>query len=158
MYSFVLLASIFIHSTLVITSPSFSDGEMMPSKYTCNGINVSPELSITEVPKDAITLVLIMFDADAAGGNFDHWVSFDIIPAGRIMENADPGIKGKNSKGTLGYTGPCAPEGIHHYHFRVYALDSQLNLKEGASRKTIEEVMADHILATGEITGLFGRK
>ena len=158
MYSLLILASLFTESTLIVTSSSFNDGGLIPVVYTCSGNNISPELSITEVPKEAKTLAVIMYDPDAPGGNFDHWVSFDITPAGKIKEDAEPGVKGLNGKGTIGYTGPCPPSGTHHYHFKVYALDSNLNLKEGASRKMVEDAMAGHIIASGVITGLYKKK
>ena len=158
MYSFILFASIIAQSTLVITSSSFNQDAMIPSAYTCDGVNISPELSISEVPKDSKTLVIIMYDPDAPGGNFDHWIVYDIIPGGKINESSSPGTKGINSKGEFGYTGPCPPEGTHHYHFKVYALDTNLNLKEGASRKMVEDVMAGHVLATGELVGLYKKK
>src|SRR3977135_1588700 len=121
MYILIILVSMMTRSTLVITSRSFNDGEMIPSEFTCEGNNTSPELSITEVPRDAKTLVIIMYDPDAPGGNFDHWVSYDIIPAGKIKEGEEPGVRGLNGRGTTGYTGPCPPTGTHHYHFKVYA-------------------------------------
>jgi len=158
MISFIAASAILIQSTLVITSSSFNDGEMIPPTYTCDGKNISPELAVTEVPEGTKTLVVIMVDPDAPGGNMTHWVAFDIIPGGKIKEDAEPGVKGLNGKGTLGYTGPCPSNGIHHYHFTVYALDIILNLKEGASRELVEDAMKDHVLASGDITGIYQRK
>lgn len=158
MYLLFVLISMVAQSTLTITSRSFNEGELIPSEYTCEGSNTSPELSITHVPQDAKTLVLFMFEPDAPGSSFDHWISFDIIPAGKIKEGAEPGVKGTNSNETTGYAGPCPPTGTHSYHFVVYALDTKLNLSEGASRKMVEEAMTGHIMATGKITGLYKKK
>jgi len=153
-----ILTLLFTRSTLVVTSSTFVEGGMIPAAYTCDGKNISPDINVTEIPEGTKRLVLVMEDPDADGGTFDHWLSFDIIPGGKIKENADPGVKGLNGKGSTGYIGPCPSSGIHHYHFKVYALDTPLNLREGAGRKMVEDAMKDHILAEGELIGIYKRK
>jgi len=147
-----------IQATLTVTSPDFQDGKMIPEKFTCEGSNTSPAISITNIPKEAVSMVLIMDDPDAPNGGFDHWVVFNIEPGGNILENSVPGIEGSNGKGEAKYTGPCPPTGEHHYHFKVYALDMMLNLKIGATKKNVLENMTGHIIAWGEIVGLYSKK
>ena len=97
-----------------------------------------------------------MEDPDAPGGTFDHWAVWNISPTDRIKENSRPGTTGKNSKGEYGYTGPCPPSGTHRYYFKVYALDSMLDLgKQDTDKKVIEMALKDHVLAYGELMGLY---
>lgn len=144
-----------ILSTITVTSPDFHGGKLIPEKYSCDGENISPGLTLTNIPKETISLALIMDDPDAPDGDFVHWLLYNIEPGGSIAENSSPGIEGVNSKGKTGYTGPCQPSGTHHYHFKIYALDTRLNLKEGADKSSVLEGMKDHIIATGEIIGLY---
>ncbi len=155
---FIIILTTFIQSTLTITSPDFQEGKMIPEKFTCEGENISPAITITKIPNEAVSMVLIMDDPDAPNGGFDHWVMFNIQPGGSINENTSPGIEGANGKGEPKYTGPCPPTGEHHYHFKVYALDVMLNLKAGVSIKTVMDEMHDHIIATGEIVGLYSKQ
>ncbi|MEO8086020.1 MAG: YbhB/YbcL family Raf kinase inhibitor-like protein [Bacteroidota bacterium] len=153
----IILASLF-QATLTITSPDFQEGKMIPEKFTCEGANISPALTITNIPKEAVSMVLIMDDPDAPNGGFDHWVVFNIEPGGNILENSVPGIPGVNGRGESNYTGPCPPTGEHHYHFKVYALDMMLNLKSGVSKKSVLDNIAGHVIASGEIIGLYSKK
>jgi len=146
-------------ATLRITTNSFQSKANISSKYTCDGNNVNPELHIEGIPKDAKSLVLIVDDPDATMGTWTHWVVFD-IPADSfiIAENSIPGIQGMNDFKITDYRGPCPPSGSHRYFFKVFALDSKLNLKQGASRKSVEQAMKGHVIAQGEIYGLYQRK
>lgn len=141
--------------TLTIESPAFTNNNSIPSKYTCDGTNVNPALTIKDIPVETKSLALIMDDPDAPNGTFDHWLMWDIPVRENIEENSMPGIQGKNSKGENKYTGPCPPSGTHHYHFRIYALGTKLNLSPGTDKSALLKAMEDHILAEGELTGLY---
>ncbi len=144
--------------SLFISSPAFENNGIIPSKFTCDGDDINPEISIDKAPQGTKSLALIMDDPDAPRGTFDHWIVYD-IPVGRIItQNSVPGVQGKNSIGQNNYTGPCPPGGTHHYYFKVYALDTLLELKEGADKTTVEKAMDGHILSSGELIGLYKRK
>ncbi|MEW6468894.1 MAG: YbhB/YbcL family Raf kinase inhibitor-like protein [Bacteroidota bacterium] len=140
---------------LEISSPAFDRGGMIPSKYTCDGINISPPLTIGKIPAEAKSLVLVMQDPDAVSGTFDHWLMWNIPPLEGIEENSAPGVQGKNTAGTNGYTGPCPPSGTHHYYFKIYALDRLLDLEKGAGKSELQEAMKGHIVAWGELMGIY---
>ena len=143
---------------LTITSTAFKQNEMIPTKYTCKGENINPDLSIEGIPKEAKSLVLIMDDPDAPKGTFVHWVMYNIDPKiTEIKENTNPGLSGENSAGQVKYTGPCPPSGIHRYFFKVYALDfANMPQFEISPNKTqIESFMKDHVIAKGELIGRF---
>ncbi|MBI2651735.1 YbhB/YbcL family Raf kinase inhibitor-like protein [Candidatus Woesearchaeota archaeon] len=143
-----------------LTSSAFEHGKEMPSEYTCDGIDISPELHIENVPKNAKSLALIMDDPDAPMGTFVHWVVWNIpIDTKIIKKGAEPkGIEGKTNSGRTGYGGPCPPSGTHRYFFKVYALDMVLTLKEGSTKKDLEAAMQNHIIEKAEIMGTYGRK
>jgi hypothetical protein len=143
-----------------LTSPAFKGRGMIPSKYTCDGENVSPPLNI-EVDKGAKTLVLIVDDPDAPMGVWDHWIVWNISPDTKtIEENSVPqnSIQGTNSAGENNYRGPCPPSGTHRYRFKLYALDKKLNLSSSARKIDVEKEMKGHILAQTELVGLYSRK
>jgi Raf kinase inhibitor-like YbhB/YbcL family protein len=143
-----------------LTSPAFEHNEVIPSEYTCDGSDKSPELNIEGVPQNTVSLVLINDDPDAPVGTWDHWIVFN-IPAKitRIDKGKEPqGIAGKNSWGKTGYGGPCPPSGTHRYIFRLYALDKMLDLKEGSSKAEIMESMQGHILSQIELIGKYQRQ
>jgi Raf kinase inhibitor-like YbhB/YbcL family protein len=138
-----------------ITSPAFDHNTMIPKKYTCQGKDVSPPLAISGIPEGTVSLALINDDPDAPMGTWDHWVIWNIKPVEEILENTAPGIQGRNSGGTNDYGGPCPPSGTHRYFFKLYALDSTLELKEGATKAKLETAMKGHILAQAELIGLY---
>lgn len=152
--------------TIEMTSPAFDAGEPIPGEYTCQGSNLSPSFRWGPVPDEASSLVLICDDPDAPGGAWVHWVLYDLppdvteLPAG-ISEVANPvvgGTQGENDFGELGYGGPCPPAGdAHRYFFRLYALDSRLELAAGATKAQVLAAAQEHILARGELVGTFGR-
>jgi Raf kinase inhibitor-like YbhB/YbcL family protein len=142
---------------LQITSSGFMADKDMPSKYTCDGDNVNPPLTIKNFPATTQSFAIIMDDPDAPNGTFVHWVTWNIPADGEIKENSSPGKEGLNGKGTYGYTGPCPPSGKHHYHFKVYALDTKLDMPEKTGKAELEAAMKGHVLATGEIVGLYSR-
>jgi len=151
---------------LEITSPAFRDGEAIPQKYTCDGADVSPDLNWSAVPSGVTSMALIVDDPDAPGGTWVHWVLFNIppetmsLPEGVLQASSVEGVgmQGRNGSGNTGYNGPCPPKGKpHHYYFKLYALDSTLDLKPGASKTELEKAMQGHILAEGQFVGTYGR-
>jgi len=143
-----------------ITSSVFSEGQMMPKKYTCDGDGISPPLTITNVPAEAKSLVLIVDDPDALGGNFDHWLVWNINPKlTEIPEGIEPdGVPGSNSGGRPGYYPPCPPSGKHRYIFKIFALDIKLDLSKGVGKDELEKAMVNHILDSGQIVGNYSRQ
>ena len=141
-----------------LSSPAFQDSGSIPQKFTCQGGNVSPELDWSDAPANTKSFALIVEDPDAPGGTFTHWVLFD-IPADQkqLAEAARPiGISGNNGLSQTGYMGPCPPNGIHRYYFRLYALDvPSLNLKAGASRGEVEAAMQNHIIGVADTLGRY---
>ncbi len=142
---------------LTVTSSAFEPNRLIPRKYTCDGENVSPPLNIEGVPKEAKTLALIVEDPDAPRGLWVHWVVWNITPTAAIKENSIPGTEGLTTAGTHGYSGPCPPSGTHRYFFKVYALDSKLELKSSSQKEDVEAAMEGHVLAKGELVGLYNR-
>ncbi|VVB59170.1 Phosphatidylethanolamine-binding protein [uncultured archaeon] len=143
---------------LTVMSPAFRNNEFIPPEYTCDGANVSPPLHIEGIPKETQSLVLIMEDPDAPHGTFDHWVVWNIPPFGLIKEDSVPGVEGLNSAGKPSYMGPCPPSGVHRYFFKVYALDTKLDLGQTFGKKRVLEAMVGHVLAMGELVGRYTRE
>jgi len=143
-----------------LTSPAFEHNGKIPSEYTCDGEDVSPELNIEDVPEDVNSLVLIMDDPDAPVGNWDHWIVFNIAPdTAKIEKGTEPaGVGGKNSWKKTGYGGPCPPDREHRYFFKLYALDTTLDLAEGSTKDEIEKAMEGHIVEKTELIGLYERE
>lgn len=145
-------------ATLIVRSVAFSHNGHIPLQYTCEGENFNPPIEIGNVPRESETLALIMEDPDAPRGLFVHWVVWDLPPHSSIVENTNQGISGKNGFGKIGYGGPCPPSGTHRYFFRVYALDYSPDLEPGADKHALLDAIRDHILAEGELMGLYGKK
>ena len=142
---------------LTVSSPAFENNKLIPSKYTCDGDNVNPPLTIEDTPKETKSLVLIVDDPDAPMGTWDHWIVWNILPTSKIEENTIPGTEGINTARKHSYGGPCPPWGTHRYFFKVYALDAKLGLSPNSNKKDVEKAMQDHILAKGELVGLYRR-
>jgi Raf kinase inhibitor-like YbhB/YbcL family protein len=138
-----------------LTSPEFGNNELIPKKFSCQGQDVNPTLVIDDMPKDAKSLALIVDDPDAPGMTWVHWVVYDIPIASEIDENSIPGKQGFNDFGRTNYGGPCPPSGTHRYFFKLYALDSELNLKEGVRKQDLEKAMHGRILDQAELIGLY---
>jgi Raf kinase inhibitor-like YbhB/YbcL family protein len=137
-------------------STSFKNGDSIPTKYTCEGVNINPPLALDGIPSDAKSLALIVEDPDAPQGVFVHWLVWNIIPTKSIPENSILGVTGMNSFKTVDYKGPCPPAGKdHHYFFRVYALDTLLDLDKGSNVKKLKQAIEGHIIAYGEIIGIY---
>jgi Raf kinase inhibitor-like YbhB/YbcL family protein len=155
-----------IAMTITLESTAFEAGETIPTKHTCDGDDVSPPLSWGEVPEGSESIALICDDPDAPRGTWVHWVVFGLPPDTRQLPEgipADPALQdgavhGTNDFGRSGYGGPCPPAGpAHRYYFRLYALDSELQLDPGASKQDLVAAMEGHILGEGELMGRYGR-
>jgi Raf kinase inhibitor-like YbhB/YbcL family protein len=143
--------------SIKVSSSAFESNGTIPKKYTCDGKNISPPLEFQGIPEEAESLVLIMDDPDDPMKTFTHWIVWNIGPIAKIEEDSIPGIEGMNDFRKIGYGGPCPPSGTHRYFFRIYALDKQFELKEGASRKELESEMIGHIIAEGELMGKYSK-
>lgn len=143
-----------------IMSPAFSNGHRIPSLYTCDGDDINPELRFDGVPKEAVSLALVVDDPDSPSGNWLHWSIWNIDPSVRsIAEDSCPdrALEGETDFSEVGYGGPCPGYGEHEYRFTIFALDALLNVPEGAPRHVLEAAMKDHILASAELTGRYQR-
>jgi len=149
------MATISAKATLTVSSPAFEHEGYIPEKYTCEGENINPPIRIKGIPKEAVSLVLIMDDPDAPSGVFDHWVVWNIRPTEVINANNLPGVAGKNSAGESRYKGPCPPTGTHRYFFKVYAIDTLLDLGDDTDKKMVEQEIENHVIAYGELMGLY---
>ena len=144
---------------LGISSSAFENGTLIPSLYTCDGEDIIPPITVSGIPDGAKTLALVVDDPDSPTGTWDHWVIFNIRPDASFKEGKEPkGVRGKNSWGRLGYGGPCPGQGQHRYFFKVYALDTELDLEEGSTKKDLESALTGHILAQGELMGRYERE
>jgi hypothetical protein len=143
---------------LTIKSPSFQHNSPIPKKYSCDGENTNPPLTIEGTPKESKSLALMVDDPDAPSGTFDHWVVWNIPPSTtKIAEHSVPGIEGLNGARQKGFMGPCPPSGTHRYFFKVYALDAELSLGAKSTKRDLEKAIQGHILAKGELIGLYHR-
>ena len=146
---------------LKLTSPAFLNAKPIPTTYSCDGDDLNPPLSISGVPRETKSLVLIMDDPDAPGGVWVHWLLWNIdpgttrIPKGSVPAGAQQGL---NSWQRKGYRGPCPPPGTHRYFFRLYALKERLDLPGSANRKDLDRVMEGKVLARSELLGIYSRK
>ena len=152
--------------TIKVSSDAFESGEQIPVEYTCKGSNVSPPLSWSDVPQGTKSIAIIMEDPDAPGGLFTHWILYNVPPEHRDLHSAvkkspvlqDGSRHGLNNFGKMEYGGPCPPPGNpHRYFIRVSALDTTLTLRAPVTRKVIDDAMAGHVLAKGELMGKFRR-
>ena len=151
--------------SLQLTSDAFVNGQSIPAKYSCIGKNISPALTWTEPPAGTQSFALIMDDPDAPGRTWVHWVLFNIPAGARSLQedlpitgkNVDPNAiyVGNNSSGATAYQGPCPPSGTHRYFFKLYALDTVINLLPGATKEQLLYAMDGHILALTELMGSF---
>lgn len=149
-----------------ITSAAFQDSTSIPRKFTCDSSDVSPPLEWLHVPPGAKSLALICDDPDAPVGTWVHWVLYNIpatrtslaegVPKEKTVEGI--GTQGRNDFKRTGYGGPCPPPGKpHRYFFKIYALDTVLDLKPGAEKRELEAAMKGHVLAQGQLMGLYKR-
>lgn len=141
-----------------LSSPAFEPERSIPKKYSCYGANINPPLLIADIPAGTKTLALILEDPDAPSGTFVHWLVYNIPVDNRIEEDCVPGTQGVNTYGKRAYGGPCPPSGTHRYIFKLYALNTELALGEGADRETLEAAIDGHIVDTAELMGLYQKK
>ena len=152
---------------ITITSSAFSAGKPIPTKFTGQGMNVSPNLAWSGAPASVKSFVLVCDDPDAPGGTWVHWTMWNIPPSTTTLSEgvtseailADGSLQGITSSGRSGYAGPMPPKGnAHHYYFRMYALDTLLNLDASASRAQLDSAMQGHVLAQGQLMGTYQRQ
>ena len=156
-----------LDSDLTLTSTAFANGDPIPQRYTCDGADVSPPLAWSGAPAGTETFALVVDDPDAPVGTWVHWVLFNIpadqrglgedLPAGRRLE--DGSIHGTNGWGNLGYGGPCPPTGsTHEYAFKLYALETTLDLQPGAKKRAVTSAMDGHVLGRAALNGTYSRE
>jgi Raf kinase inhibitor-like YbhB/YbcL family protein len=154
--------------TIKLSSSAIADGALIPKTFTCDGSDRSPPLEWSGVPSSARSLALICDDPDAPMGTWSHWVVFNLPPQTNALSEAIPptetfqlevgeGRQGRNDFKKLGYGGPCPPGGTHRYYFRLYALDSELELTSKATRADVLKAIEGHIVAEGRLVGKYQR-
>lgn len=151
--------------TTTMKSSAFEEGGTIPSKYTCDGKDVSPQLAWSSIPEGTKSLALICDDPDAPMGTWVHWVVYNLPPDMEELAEALPAQKsfengsrqGINDFRKIGYGGPCPPGGTHRYYFKLYALDTVLDLEAGATKKQLLAAMEGHILARAQLMGKYKR-
>jgi len=146
-----------------LSSSSFQKNASIPTQYTAQGEEVSPPLEWKNVPKRTRSLALVCVDPDAPNGNWVHWILYNIPPTLDHIEKGGGNLPaqvriGKNSHGNRAYNGPNPPNGTHHYHFKLYALDKVLDLKAGATQDDLQKSMEGHILEETTFVGLYKKK
>lgn len=153
--------------TIRLSSPAFTEGAPIPTRYTCDGENISPPLKWSNVPPGTKSIALIADDPDAPAGTWVHWIMYNIPPATTELPEALPTTEvilnqvrqGVTDFKRSGYGGPCPPGGSsHRYFFRLYALDTELQLQPGATQKDLVGAIQGHILAQGQLMGTYQRK
>jgi len=153
--------------TIQLSSPAFEQGEMIPDRYTCKGEDISPALEWAGMPEGTRSLALVCDDPDAPMGIWVHWVIYNIPAETASLPEGVPAsqdtltggaIQGTNSWGRSGYGGPCPPSGTHRYFFRLYALDSSLDLGPGATKALLLKAMEGHVLAECELIGRYAKR
>jgi len=151
--------------SFALKTTSFSEGGSIPKKYTCDGSDLSPALQWASAPAGTQSLALIVDDPDAPVGTWTHWILWNIPPGGALPEGvtkveklSDGTLQGRNDFKRIGYGGPCPPPGKpHRYFFKLYAVNTNLDLKAGANRNELERAIKGHVLAQTELMGKYGR-
>lgn len=142
----------------------FENHQPIPAKYTCDGDDVSPALKFMNIPKNAKSLAIIVDDPDAPKGTFDHWIIWNLPPDLLQLTEGSREMRGFSTHPKQGingfkqnrYRGPCPPPGKpHRYFFKLYALDTLLELNEGSSKQALEKAMEGHILEKAELVGTY---
>ena len=151
---------------MTVTSSAFHDGGMIPARYTCDGGNISPPLHWSDVPENVKSFALISDDPDAPAGTWVHWVVYNIpAESAGLPEDfpitatfPDGTVQGMTDFGSIGYGVPCPPSGTHRYFFKVYALDTLLNLPPGITKQQLLNAMEGHVLSQGQLMGKYARE
>jgi len=149
-----------------LTSSAFTEGNLIPGKYTCDDIDISPPLKWSKAPAGTKTFALICDDPDAPMGTWVHWVLFNLPDSISELPENIPAVKtlpsgarqGRNDFGNIGYGGPCPPGGTHRYYFKIYALAKELNLEAGVTKSELLTAMEGNILSEGQLMGKYKRK
>jgi len=153
-------------NSIQLMSSAFSNGGAIPERYTCDGDNISPPLSWNQLPQGLKSLALLVDDPDAPIGDWVHWILYNIPPDAKdlpegflIKESPWKGTAtGRNDSGKSDWSGPCPPNGTHRYFFKLYALDTLLDVREGMTKKELLRAMEGHIVGKGELIGRYSRK
>ncbi|HKK46577.1 MAG TPA: YbhB/YbcL family Raf kinase inhibitor-like protein [Balneolaceae bacterium] len=151
---------------LELKSTAFENGEFIPAKYSCDGTNVSPPLEWTDVPANTKSFALIVDDPDAPSKTWVHWVLYNIpVDNRKLIEDQPEGkkltngtLQGNNDFQITGYRGPCPPGGTHRYYFKLYALDTILNIAPAGSKQQLLSAMKDHMIEQAELMGKYTRQ
>lgn len=147
---------------MAIVSPDFQSGQLLPVKYTCDGSGVNPAIGIDNIPTATKTLAIVVEDPDAPGGLFTHWMAWNIsLQTKEIPENSSGGKQGINDFGQSGYGAPCPPQGagMHHYIFRVLALDEELSFPtDRVKRSDFDQAIHGHVLDSADLVGTYSRQ
>ena len=148
-----------------LTSQAFKHADIIPDRYTCKGSDISPPLKWSGAPEQTKSFALIIDDPDAPMGTWVHWVLYNLpancdnlpenVPDKNTLSNG--GVQGTNSWGRIGYGGPCPPSGTHRYYFRLYALDTVLDLKAGATKSQLLNALQEHVLEECELMGRYAK-
>jgi Raf kinase inhibitor-like YbhB/YbcL family protein len=159
------ISSFMLGAKMKLISPAFSENEAIPKQYTCDGTNISPALAWSEAPEGTQSFALIVEDPDSPSKTWTHWIIFNIpITVEYLIENQGaegqevPFLQGLTDFNAQKWSGPCPPQGTHHYHFTLYALDTMLDLPAGATKKELLSAMHGHILEKTTLIGTYQRK
>ncbi|WP_267639539.1 YbhB/YbcL family Raf kinase inhibitor-like protein [Haloarchaeobius amylolyticus] len=156
-------------SEFAIEATAFDEGASIPARYTCDGADVSPELTIGGIPEETASLALVVDDPDAPGGTFDHWLLWNLppdtvnlpeeVPHGETVPSLGDARQGENGFDSVGYRGPCPPtaHGAHTYRFTLYACDSDLDVAGGAAGDEVRSAIRDAQIAETRLTGTYDR-
>jgi hypothetical protein len=152
----------FKNKAMRLSSPVFKEGEEIPTKYTCEGLDISPPLHIEDVPEGTLSLVLFLEDPDAPSVKpFVHWVVFNIPPDTKEFKEGEApheAVEGMNTTNAIGYMGPCPPSGTHRYQFKLYAVNKMLNMFDETDRKMVLREIEGSILAQASLTGVYQKQ
>jgi hypothetical protein len=148
-------------ATITVSSNAVTDGEDIPVEFTCDGEDVTPDVAWADVPPDTVEIVVVVDDPDAPSGTFTHWTVWGLEPDASPLDQDLPAgaVEGSNDFGNVGYRGPCPPVGDdpHTYRFRVLALDSSLDLPEGAAPSELSAAIGDHLVGQGQLQATYAR-
>ncbi len=146
-------------ATMSFGSQDFKNGGEIPIKFTCDGENAIPPMNIDRTPGDAKSLAVIIEDLDTNPKGFTHWILYNIDPSRQNIEYAktpEEADSGRNDFGNIGYGGPCPPQSEPHtYHFKIYALDTKLEIAGNATRAELENALEGHVVAQGQFKGTY---
>ena len=164
--SYFSFAQTNVNKNMELKSSAFKNNGMIPRLYTCDGKNISPPLEWTEVPAGTQSVAIIVDDPDAPKATWVHWIVYNLSPKSNSLPQSVPvmpaletgkAFQGKNDFGNLGYGGPCPGSGTHRYYFKIYAVDQMLDLQGDVNKKKLTEAMKGHILAEGQLVGIYKR-